>query len=324
MVNPSATPHAAALSRHLHQMAVFVQVVEAGSFSKAASTMGLGKSVISAHVAALEAKLGTQLIARSTRSLTLTDDGSVFYQGCRQMVASAEDALATIESRREAVSGTIRMTMSYNLGVNFVIPQLAAFRARHPDVNFDLVLEDSISRLIEERFDIALRVGRLADSGLFATELTRCRLVLCASPGLLRDLPAIEQPEQLCTLPWVAITQLPHYERVDLVHHVTSERRSVKLAIAVRTTSGIAAREFIRRGAGIGLLPDYAVHADLSANQLAEVLPQWRELEERPITAIFPSRSGMALRVRLLVDFLRAAFAPKRVEAANTPSASRE
>lgn len=313
MVSTHAASRAAALSRHLHQMAVFVQVVDCGSFSKAATALGLGKSVVSAHVAALESKLGTQLIARSTRSLTLTEDGAAFYEGCRQMVDSAENALATIESRREAVNGTIRMTTSYNLGVSFLIPQLAAFRERHPDVQFDLVLEDAVSRVIEERFDLALRVGRLADSGLFATELTRCRLVLCAAPAMLRKLPAIVEPQQLCTLPWVAITQLPHYERVDLVHRETAERLSVRLAVAVRSTSGIAARAFILRGAGLGLLPDYAVFADLAAGRLAEVLPQWRELEERPITAVFPSREGMSLRVRLLVDFLRAAFARDRL-----------
>lgn len=310
MVSTHAPSRTAALSRHLHQMAVFVQVVDSGSFSKAATSLGLGKSVVSAHVAALESKLGTQLIARSTRSLTLTEDGAAFYEGCRQMVLSAENALATIESRREAVSGTIRMTTSYNLGVNFVIPQLAAFRERYPEIQFDLVLEDSVSRVIEERFDIALRVGRLADSGLFATELTRCRLVVCAAPSLLKGLPQITEPAQLCALPWVAITQLPHYERVDLVHRDSAERLSVRLAIAVRATSGIAAREFIRRGAGIGLLPDYAVRDDLAGGHLVEVLPHWRELEERPITAVFPSREGMSMRVRLLVDFLRAAFAP--------------
>ena len=109
--------------KELHRMAVFVEVVEHGSFSKAATALGLGKSIVSAHVAALERRIGAQLLTRSTRALALTQEGSVFYENCRRMVSAGEDAFATVESQRASVSGTIRLTSSYNVGVSFLIAQ---------------------------------------------------------------------------------------------------------------------------------------------------------------------------------------------------------
>ena len=200
--------------KELHRMAVFVEVVEHGSFSKAATALGLGKSIVSAHVAALEKRIGAQLLTRSTRALALTQEGSVFYENCRRMVSAGEDAFATVESHRASVSGTIRLTSSYNVGVSFLIAQLVRFRQAHPEVTFDLVLEDSVSHVIEERFDLAVRVGRLADTGLFATELGTCRMLLCASPAFLQTCPRIKKPDDLVKLPWITIMQLPHPEKL--------------------------------------------------------------------------------------------------------------
>lgn len=309
--------------KELYRMAVFAQVVEQGSFSKAAVALGLGKSVVSAHVAALEARIGTQLISRSTRALSLTQEGSAFYENCRQMVAAGESAFATVESQRVGASGSIRLTCSYNFGVSFLIAQLAAFRKIHPDVSFDLVLEDSVSNLIEERFDLALRVGRLADTGLFAAELGTCRMLLCASPQLLRTSPRIAQPDDLLRLPWVGITQLPHPEKLHLEHVKSAQRLVLSVHPTVKTHSGIAAREFIRCGAGIGLLPDYAVAADLRSADLVQLLPVWREAYERPISALFPSRDRLPTRVRLLIDFLRQAFVDRVPAEPSRPAPAR-
>lgn len=291
--------------KDLHRMAVFVEVVEHGSFSKAASALGLGKSIVSAHVAALERRIGTQLLTRSTRALSLTQEGSAFYENCRRMVSAGEDAFATVESHRASVSGTIRLTSSYNVGVSFLIAHLARFRQIHPDVSFDLVLEDSISHVIEERFDLAVRVGRLADTGLFATELGTCRMLLCASPEFLRTRPKISKPDDLVKVPWITIMQLPHPEKLQLVHGRTAQRLTLGLHGTIKTHSGIAAREFVRCGAGVGLLPDYAVAKDIQQGDLVRILPAWNEAHERPISAVFPSRDRLPTRVRLLIDFLR-------------------
>jgi DNA-binding transcriptional LysR family regulator len=294
--------------KELHRMAVFVEVVERGSFSKAAKALGLGKSIVSAHVAALEKRIGAQLLTRSTRALALTQEGGVFHEHCRRMVSAAEDAFATVESHRSSVSGTIRLTCSYNVGVSFLIRHLARFRLAHPDVTFDLVLEDSVSHMIGERFDLAVRVGRLSDTGLFATELGSCRLLLCAAPEFVRSCRKIKQPGDLAALPWVTLSQLPHPEKLHLVHGRTGQRLAIGLHGSIKTHSGIAAREFVRCGAGIGLLPDYAVDKDIAGGQLVRVLPAWNEAHDRPISAVFPSRDRLPTRIRLLIDFLREAL----------------
>lgn len=294
--------------KQLHRMAVFAQVVESGSFSKAAVSLGLGKSVVSSHITALEKKLGAQLITRSTRALELTQEGQAFYEGCRQMVAAGEQAFAVVDSQRAVVSGSIRLTSSYNFGVSFLIPRLTAFRKLYPAVSFDLVLEDSVSHVIEERFDLALRVGRLPDTGLFATKLGNCKMLLCASPALLAEYPAIRQPVDVLQLPWVSITQLAHPEKLLLVHKNSKQRISLDVQQSVKTHSGIAAREFIRAGAGVGILPDFAVFADLASGQLTQILPDWQEADERPISAIFPNRDRRPIRVTLLIEFLLRSF----------------
>lgn len=294
--------------KQLHRMAVFAQVVESGSFSKAAVSLGLGKSVVSSHITALEKKLGAQLITRSTRALELTQEGQAFYEGCRQMVAAGEQAFAVVDAQRAVVSGSIRLTSSYNFGVSFLIPQLTAFRKLYPAVSFDLVLEDSVSHVIEERFDLALRVGRLPDTGLFATKLGNCKMILCASPALLAEYAPIKQPVDALQLPWVTITQLAHPETLMLVHTSSKQRISLDIQHSVKTHSGIAAREFIRAGAGIGILPDFAVFSELASGQLIQILPDWQEANERPISAIFPNRDRRPVRVTLLIEFLLQSF----------------
>jgi DNA-binding transcriptional LysR family regulator len=298
--------------KQLHRMAVYAQVVECGSFSKAAIALGLGKSVVSSHITTLEKKLGAQLITRSTRALELTQEGQAFYEGCRQMVAAGEQAFAVVDAQRAVVSGSIRLTSSYNFGVSFLIPQLTAFRKLYPAVSFDLVLEDSVSHVIEERFDLALRVGHLPDTGLFATKLGVCKMLLCASPALLAEYTPIRQPVDVLQLPWVTITQLAHPEKLLLLHKSSKQRISLDVQQSVKAHSGIAAREFIRAGAGIGILPDFAVFADLASGHLIQILPDWQEANERPVSAIFPNRDRRPVRVTLLIEFLLRSFSDMR------------
>jgi len=122
------------------------------------------------------------------------------------------------------------------------------------------VLEDSTSNVIAERFDL-LRVGRLPDTGLHSIEIGRCRILVCAAPAFLRSRAPPREPADLLQLPWVSITQLPHPDELCLVHASSGQRVSLRLQVAIKTHSGIAAREFIRNGAGVGLLPDYSVVA---------------------------------------------------------------
>ncbi len=293
--------------KDLYRMGVFAKVVEAGSFSGAATGLGLGKSAVSEQVRALEQSIGVQLLARSTRALALTADGRRYYARCRQMLEAAEGASLDLDAQRQEPSGTIRLTAPYNLGLTFLIAQLSRFRGRHPRIDLDLVLDDSISNLIEEGFDLALRVGPLTDTGLHAVRLVRCRMVVCAAPEWVSAHFLPKAPEDLMKVPWVSISQLPHPERLVLANR-NGVRRTVRVKAAVRTNGGMAARSFIVSGAGVGILPDYAVKDELESGALIRLLSDWHEEKERPISAIFPSRAQMPARVRVLLEFLKEAF----------------
>ena len=300
----------------LHRMAIFARVIEHGSFSRAAAAVGLGKSVVSQHVAGLERELGVQLVNRSTRSLALTEDGRSFYVRCRHMMDVAEGALAELDAHKRTPGGTVRLTASYNLGLSFAVACLARFRLAHPEIKIDLTLDDAQVNVIEEAFDLALRVGRLSDTALHAVTLARCRMVLCAAPAYLATAAPLRSPGDVVHHPWISITQLPRPDRVSLVGK-DGRRSTVRVHPAIKTNTGLAARLFLLQGAGIGLLPDYAV----TGEGLVELLPGWREASDRPISALYPRGTHMPLKVRLLIDFFKADFLSRHDAPFANPSA---
>ena len=292
--------------KHLHRMAVFARVVELGSFTKAAAALGLGKSVVSQHIITLEQSLGVTLINRSPRSFSLTQEGRRFYESCLAMLAQAESAIEMLTNMKARPTGTIRISASFNLGLTFLIAELAKFSRNHPEIHFDLVLDDAISNLIEGGFDFCLRVGWLKQTNLYAATLTSFRMIPCASRTFLSSRPPITSPDQLPGLPWAIITALAHPDRLDLVGP-QGQPRSVRLNPVIRTNTGVAAREFVLCGEVASLLPDYAVKRELESGELVRLIPEW-STQEGAISAVFPDKSRMAPRVRLLLDHLRLAF----------------
>jgi DNA-binding transcriptional LysR family regulator len=291
---------------NLHRMAIFAKVVELNSFSAAAAELGLGKSVISHHVRALEAHAGAQLLNRSTRSLALTEQGRHFYDCCQQMLVAANGAFTDIDTSLVDPRGTIRITAPYNLGVAFLCRCLGAFNELYPKVSFDLILEDSILNIIEEGFDLALRVGWLSDSRAHAVKLAPFSMVPCATPALLRRQLTPKAPEDLSELRWVSITQLPHPQRVILENR-NGRRRTVKLTPAIRTNTGIAARQLVLDGSYAGLLPDYSVKREIASRELVRLLPDWHT-RQGAISAVYPRREHLPAKTRLLIDFLKSEF----------------
>ena len=292
--------------RDLYRMAIFTKVVESGSFSKAAAALGLGKSVVSQHVLTLEKSVDAQLINRSPRSFSLTEEGRRFYEACLLMTEHAEAALSSLDQMQAEPRGTVRISASYNLSLNFLIRALADYQHAHPKVEIELVVEDTISNVIEAGFDLCLRTGWLKESRLYAVRLGAFRLIPCASPAYLERNGTPNEPEDLATVPWVSITQLPHPDRLEMIK-ADGQRRAVKITSVVRTNTGVAARTFVAHSDLVGLLPDYAVLDDLREGRLIRLLPDW-STEEGTISAVFPHKEHMTPRLRLLIDHLRAAF----------------
>lgn len=289
--------------KDLYRMAVFAKVVEKGSFSEAAKSLGLGKSAVSQHLSALEEVMDAKLINRSTRSLTLTDEGRGFYESCARIVLEAERAEQLLDSSRESEKGKVKLTCSYNLGLNFVVPALADFRRDHPHIEIDLVLEDRILNMIDEGIDLSLRSGWLVDSALFSVTLAPMQMIVCACPDYLAQHEKPQHPDDLAHHDWIGITGIFHPDRLALETD-GGDRATVPLRTTFRVNSGYAARSLILSGVGIGMLPDYATHSAIDEGSLVRLCPRWRS-KMGTISALFPSKHHQSRRSRLLIDFLK-------------------
>lgn len=289
--------------RNLYRMAVFARIVEKGSFSKAAGSLGIAKSAVSQHLTALEEALDVTLMTRSTRALALTDEGRDYYQSCARIVAEAERAQQSLDNARESEKGKVRLTCSYNLGLNFVVPAIAEFRELHPHIELDLILEDRILNIVDEGIDLSLRSGWLTDSALFAVTLAPMEMVLCASEAYLAEHGCPAAPAALAEHSWVGISGVFNPDRVSLETDA-GRKATVSLNTPVRVNSGIAARFLIQAGAGLGMLPNYAIQSALERREIVRILPEWRS-KRGTISALFPSRHHMSRRSRVLIDFLR-------------------
>src|SRR5437868_5882983 len=286
---------------------VFSQVVESGSFAKAAARLNLSTSAASRHVAELEAHLQTRLLNRTTRRVSLTESGRAFYERSVQLLADLGEAEQ--EAARAAVvpRGTIRLTTSVNFGVRHLAPAIAAFVARHPEVRFDVSLSDRIVDLVEEGFDLAIRIGGPGSENLVARKLGETRLVPCASPEYHASRGAPQVPEDLeahnCfTYEYVTPRNVWRFR------DASGKERAVRVNGNLHSNNGDLLAEAAARGAGIVFEPAFIVGPDVRAGRLVPLLQDF-EPAPVPIYAVYPSRKHLSAKVRLFVDFLLEFFA---------------
>ena len=291
---------------NLNRLAVFVALVRAGSFTAAAEQLGLTKAMVSQHLARLEQELGTTLLLRSTRRMSLTEAGAVFHADCVRLLADAEAAIARVGGNRDTPSGTLRLTTSTDYGMAVVAPALASFCQSHPQVQVDLVIGDRINDLIAERFDLAIRVGWLRDSSLHATRLGSFRQMVVATPAYLAAHGTPRRPEQLATHGWIAMSVLATPLRWTFVNS-GGTRRTVRMKPVAQANNAAAVRAMVLAGAGVAVLPDYLAEEDVRAGRLVALLAQYR-LPEGGIHAVYPGRQPPA-KVRSFIEYLRGRLA---------------
>ena len=287
---------------NLNRLSVFVALVRAGSFTAAAEQLGLTKAMVSQHLAKLERELGTTLLLRSTRRMSLTEAGTLFHADCVRLLADAEAAIARVGGNRDTPSGTLRLTTSTDYGMAVVAPALASFCQLHPQVQIDLVIGDRINDLIAERFDLAIRVGWLRDSSLHATRLGSFRQMVVATPAYLATHGTPRRPEQLATHGWIAMSVLATPLRWTFVNHAGA-RRTVRMKSVAQANNAAAVRAMVLADAGVAVLPDYLAEEDIRAGRLVVLLAQHR-LPEGGIHAVYPGRQAPA-KVRSFIDHLR-------------------
>jgi DNA-binding transcriptional LysR family regulator len=290
------------------ELNVFAAVVDAGSFVGAAEALEMSKPAVSRHVAELESRLGVRLLQRTTRRLSLTEEGEVFYARASDVLASLQEAESEITSRTGKAAGQLKVSAPVSFGLLHLAPLWAGFMARHPDVVLDLTLSDRMVDLVEEGFDIAIRIARLPSSSLVSRKLSSTRLVLCATPRYLKTHGTPKTPADLARHTVLAYSLLSSGESWEF--DGPQGHASVKVNPRLRTNSGDTCRAVALQHLGIIIQPSFLVADELRSGALVEVMPQYRSLEFG-IYAVYPSRKHVLPKVRLLIDYLVAALKKK-------------
>ena len=285
----------------------FAQVVESGSFAKAAERLGMSTSAASRHVADLESHLQTRLLNRTTRRVSLTESGRAFYERSVQLLADLEEAEQEASSAAVVPRGTIRLTTSVNFGVRHVAPAIAEFLATHREVSFDVSLSDRVVDLVEEGFDLAIRVGPPGADNLVARKLGETRLVPCASPEYLARYGAPRTPDELVrhncfTYEYVSPRNQWRFRDRG------GDEHAVRIAGSLHSNNGDLLAEVAARGTGIVFEPAFIVGPEVRAGRLVPLLQDYVP-PPLPIYAVYPSRKHLSAKVRRFVEFLVARYA---------------
>ena len=290
----------------LEAMAVFVRVIERGSFSAVAREMGTSQPTISKQIAALEQRLGGRLFARSTRQLFLTDEGKRYYEHCLQILSAVDNAEHSFQSGQERVAGQIRIASSGSFARAQIAPRLRGFLELYPEVSVDLQLSDGVVDLVHEGIDVAIRIGELKDSSLVARLLGQTRRQLFAAPAYLDRYGVPTTLDGLTEHNCLVFNQLENSSNWRFEHR--GKLHSVQVKGNVRSNNSEAIRQMVLDGLGISLSPSWLFREDLNAGRVRPIL-EMHSPSTMPIHAVSPPDRRQSARVRALVDYLRDAFA---------------
>jgi DNA-binding transcriptional LysR family regulator len=291
------------MARDLNDTLMFVKVVEQGSFTAAARQLGLPKTTVSRKVLELEARLGAQLLMRTTRRIGLTEAGTVYYEHCKRIARELEEAEGAVNQLQSGPRGWLRVTVPVSLGLVALGPLLTEFRSRYPEVRLDLVLSNDLLDLIGEEIDVALRFGSLPDSTLVARNLGSYRPYIYASPAYIARHGEPLTPEDL-----------EHHHALVMPHHRRGQRWSWTLGDGERSADfplrplmvandPFALKPALLSGEGLMLATPMVVGAELASGCVRRVLAGWAgPIVE--LNAVFPRGSVLSPKVRAFVDFL--------------------
>lgn len=289
-------------------MQSFARVVESGSFVAAAERLGTSTSSLSRQISELEQHLGARLLNRTTRRLSLTESGQAFYERTVALLGDLAEAEALVGQAAVAPRGTLRLTCSHNMAQKRVAPAIAAFVERYPDVKFEMIVSDRLIDLVDEGFDLAIRVGQVGSDRLVARRLGSMQLIACAAPQYLRARPAPSTPADLLThnVLTYAYASTPRSFRFT---DSSGKPHEVRVATgSLHANSGDALMAAAIAGLGIICEPDFLVADALADGRLVRVLPEF-EAATGEIWAVYPSRRHLSLKVRLFVDHIADSFA---------------
>lgn len=311
---------------NLNRLQTFVAVVDVGTFTGAAEQLGQSKAVVSFNVKQLETELGVSLLTRSTRMLKLTDAGERFYRDCQQVLRASQEAIDAVRKAHVGLGGSLRITTTAEYGEHVVVPALAAFALRHPLLEIRHASSSLQADLIAERFDLAIRLGKLQDSNYRATLIESYEIFAVASPQYLSTASCgdIVTPHDLSQARWLGHSRLPSPRRWSLRKpgggKTSFEMETPKTTIV--TDSASALRAFALEGAGVAVLPEWLVTEHLRTGRLRRLLPDYR-FPVQSVYAVYPDSRHVPEKVRACIEFLRAAVRDPLRRRETTPAPKR-
>jgi DNA-binding transcriptional LysR family regulator len=293
----------------LERMVIFARVVETRSFSEAARRMNLSKSLVSKRITQLERSVGARLLNRTTRAMSLTEAGAVFYEHCARIVEELEAAKSAVSHLHAEPRGLLRVSASVAFGTMHIAPALADFLPAHPDLQIDMEIKDRFVDLADERFDVAIRIAREPSQNLVARRLATVKRKVCATPGYFERHGVPETPQDLEGHNCLTYTSFDP-EGPWRFKGPDGRMISVTASGNLRLNDDEALSEAVLKGLGIALLPTFIVGRDLQAGRLRSVLPDYVPAERHIFAVYLPTRHVSA-KVRAFIDFLLERFGPE-------------
>ncbi len=307
-----------AVSDPLEGMSVYAAVVDAGTFTGAARQLRISKGAVSQQVQKLEDRLGVRLLNRTTRRLSLTDEGRAFYDHCRRILDEARDAVDALDSLGTGPRGRLRVNAPMSFGIMHLGPAVADFMAAYPEIEIDLELNDRQLDVVEEGFDMAIRIARLPDSSLIARRLAPCRRIVMASPAYWDRVGRPRHPNDLKNHDALIYDYLSDPD--TWTFKGPEGRISVTVSGRMRANNGEVLLAAAKRGLGVDFAPTFFCCGEIQSGELEVVLS---DFEDDPISvyAVYPHKRHLSPRVRAFVDFLADRFGenPYWDELANRP-----
>ncbi|HEY0846823.1 MAG TPA: LysR family transcriptional regulator [Noviherbaspirillum sp.] len=291
----------------LQSMRVFAKVVEQGSFVRAGQALDMSNAVVTRHVADLETHLGTRLLNRTTRRLSLTETGQAYLERVLQILQEIEDAEAIASSQSKNPSGTLRIYSHLGFGQNQLAQLLPVYAGLYPDVTLDVTLSDRTVDLVEGRFDVGIFINfQKFDGGMIARQLGVSEVLLCASPDY------VKRHGELCNLDEIPRHACLNFSYEQVRHHwpvkdADGETTNIPINSKVVSNNGDLLRQCALAGMGIVIRPSFSIGDDLAARRLVRLLPD-QKLGELSVVMVYPSRRLLSAKVRTFVDFMTDRF----------------
>jgi len=288
----------------LKDIAVFVAVVDAGSFTRAAERLKVSRPAVSKQVSRLEESLGVRLLNRTTRRLSLTEAGRIFHEGASRSLDDLAEVRAEVSRLQDQPRGVLRINVPMSFGILHVAPLLPEFLQAYPELSVEMNLDDHKLDVIDEGFDVSIRISDLPDSTLIARRLARCRHVIVAAPAYLDrhgtpETPADLQGREVLNYSLQQSASQWHFLNPD------GQPEQVTVGGRLQLNNSLALRKSLLAGMGLARTPTFLVGDDLRAGRLTAVLGDYRSLEVS-IYLVYPQRRHLSPKVRAFADFLAA------------------